>query len=151
MLKLRPIEFFLRALPESFLFIFAIYVFSKTNIDKKKYLVSSFLYAIVIYIIRLLPINYGVHTILGLMFLVLFITIYNKVDVIKTMRSTIIMFLIQFISEGINIFAISIIPNIDINKSFENPLAKTILGLPSLIIAAIAVYLFYLSTINKDV
>ena len=31
MLKLEPIEFFFRAIPEGFLFILAIYVFSKTK------------------------------------------------------------------------------------------------------------------------
>lgn len=151
MLKLKPIEFFLRALPESFLFMVAIYVFSKTNMEKKKYLVSSFLYAVVIYITRLLPINYGVHTILGLMLLLLLTILYNKIDVIKAMRSTIMIFLIQFISESINLFIINFIPNISINELFENPLIKTIIGLPSLIIATIVVYLFSLLSINEEV
>ena len=49
MLKLEPIEFFLRAIPEGFLIILGIYILSKTRIDKKKYLVSSIVYAITIF------------------------------------------------------------------------------------------------------
>ena len=44
MLKLTLLEFFLRGLPEGFLIIFAVYVFSKTVINIKRYIVSSIIY-----------------------------------------------------------------------------------------------------------
>jgi hypothetical protein len=147
MLKLQPIEFFLRAVPEGFLFIFAVYIFSKTNIIKKKYIVSSVLFAVIMFIVRLLPINYGVHTILGLMFLVILTSTYNKVDVIKSMRSALILVLIQFLTEGINILILNLIPNINIYTLVEDPIIKAIVGLPSLIMATLVVYIFY--AVNK--
>lgn len=150
MLKLHPIEFFLRAIPEGFLFVLAVYIFSKTKIDKRKYVVASIIYGGILYLVRLLPINYGVHTILALMFLVLFVTMYNKIDTIKVMRSVLIIFLIQFLTEGLNILVINLIPNINIDILFNDPIAKALLGLPSLIVAYSIIYLFYLLNKKKD-
>lgn len=150
MLRLHPIEFFLRAIPEGFLFIFAIYVFSKQKIDKKKYVISSLICSITIFSVRMLPINYGVHTILALLF-VLFLTItYSKIDVINAIRSTIIIYLIQFLAEGINMLIIQLIPNLDINNLFKDPIIKTILGLPSLIIVALLIFIFYKKNKKRD-
>ncbi|MCR1951711.1 MULTISPECIES: hypothetical protein [Clostridium] len=141
MLKLQPIEFFLRVLPEGFLFIFAIYVFSKVRINKKKYIVSSLILSTLIYIIRMLPISYGVHTILSMLFLVFFTMLYNKIDVARVIRSIIFIYVIQFLSEGINMVIIKLIPNFEM--LFKDPIYKTILGLPSLIIAGLIVLTFY--------
>ena len=142
MLKLKPIEFLLRGLPESFLFILAIYVFSKTKIDKNKYIISSLLYAISTYAIRLLPIDYGVHTILSLLFLGFLIIYYNKIDSIKALSSTIFIYLIQILSEGTNVLLLNIM-KIDINKLVSDPFTKTILGIPSLILSYLIVLIFY--------
>lgn len=148
MLKLQPIEFFLRAIPEGFLFIFAIYVFSKVKIDKKKYIISSLIFSSSVYIIRMLPISYGVHSILSMLFLVFFSILYNKIDVVKVIRSIILIYIIQFLSEGINMVIIKFIPNFEI--LFKDPIYKTILGLPSLIIAGLIVITFYIIFKKRD-
>ena len=141
MLKLKPIEFLLRGIPESFLFILAIYVFSKTKLDKNKYIISSLLYAISTYIIRLLPIDYGVHIILSVLFLLFILIIYNKFEVIVLIRSIIIMYLIQFVSEAINVAMLNII-GLDLDTLFENPVSKSVVGIPSLIISGMIIWSF---------
>ena len=151
MLKLQPIEFILRAIPESFLVIFAIYVFSTTTINKKKYIISSILFATIIFMVRLLPINYGVHTILALMLLLMLTTKYNKIDVMKSISSVLILVLIQFLAEAINILILNLTPNINIDILLEDPVFKTLLGLPSLIIISLIVYLFYKVNKKKEV
>lgn len=140
MLKLHPIEFFLRAIPEGFLFILAVYIFSKTRIDRKKYIVSSMIFAITMFMVRLLPIDYGIHTILSLIFLVLLTTTYNKIDAMQSMKSVLIVVLMQFIIEGINILILKLIPNINIESVFNNPVKKTLLGIPSLMMAYVVIW-----------
>lgn len=141
MLKLQPIEFLLRGIPESFLFILAIYVFSKTKLDKNKYIISSLLYATSTYIIRLLPIDYGVHMILSVLFLLFILIIYNKFEVIVSIRSIIIMYLIQFVSEAINVAMLNMI-GLDLDTLFKNPVNKSVIGIPSLIISGIIIWSF---------
>lgn len=149
MLKLQPIEFFFRAIPEGFLFVLAVYIFSKTAIDKRKYMICSGIFAIIMFMIRLLPIEYGIHTILSLILLVVLTTMYNKIDTMKAMKSVLIIVLMQFIIEGINILILNLIPNINIDSLFKDPISKTLLGMPSLFMAYLVVYLFYLISKRK--
>lgn len=108
MLKLSIVEFVARATPEAFLLIFAVYTFSNTKMNKN-YLLSSFLMLIMIFIIRSLPISYGIHTILSIMVLILLSYIINRIDVIRAVKSTIVTIILQLICEGTNIFIIQYI------------------------------------------
>lgn len=150
MLKLEPIEFLLRGIPEGFLYILGVYIFSRIKINQKKYLISSVITAAVITFIRLLPIDYGVHTILSILFIIFLSMLYNNIDPIKVIRATILTFIIQFLSEGINIVILSIIPNIDLDSLFNNAKIKNFLGIPSLIITLIVMILLNKIYKKKD-
>lgn len=143
MLELRPIEFLLRALPESFLVILAIYIFSKSNINKKKYFVTSIIFSLIIFVTRKLPISYGVHMILSVLILQVIIVAYNKIDAIKGIKSIIFIYLIQLISELLNVAILNLM-NINLEVLLLDPLYKTILGLPSLIITGIIILFIYI-------
>lgn len=150
MLQAEPIEFLLRGIPEGFLYILGVYIFSKIKIDKKKYMIASLITAVVVYCVRLLPIDYGVHTILTILFIIFLTIFYNNIDQIKVIRATIITFIIQFLSEGINMAVLKIIPNLDLNSLFSDAKIKTFLGIPSLIITLIVLILFYNIYKKKD-
>ena len=142
MLKLQPIEFILRAMPESFLVILAIYIFSKTKINKKKYIVTSIVFSTILYISRMLPIDYGVHMILSVLALLPIVMLYNKIDAIKGIKSIVFIYLIQLVSELINVVILKLV-NIDLEVLSMDGLYKTILGLPSLIITGVIVLIVY--------
>jgi hypothetical protein len=146
MLRLYPIEFFLRAIPESFIVIFAVYIFSKTEINKKKYLITSIMFSLIIYTARMLPISYGVHMILSVLILLFIIISYNKIDVISGIKSIIFTYLVQLISEAINVLILNLM-ELDLETLFKDPINKTLLGIPSLTITAIIISIFYI--INK--
>ena len=142
MLKLQPIEFILRAMPESFLVILAIYIFSKTKINKKKYVITSIVFSTILYISRMLPIDYGVHMILSVLALLAIVLFYNKIDAIKGIKSIVFIYLIQLVSELINVAILKLI-NIDLEVLSMDGLYKTVLGLPSLIITGVIVLIVY--------
>ena len=119
MLKLTLLEFFLRGLPEGFLIIFAVYAFSKTVINIKRYIVSSIIFVIAVYLIRLLPIQYGVHTILNIIVIIVLAVNINKIGIIKSIQASIMTIILEFICEGINIFIIKYIFKEDINVSIK--------------------------------
>ena len=66
MLKITLFEFIVRGIPEEFLFVFAVYTFTRTAINLKRYLIASFVFWISEYLIRSLPIQYGINTVIGL-------------------------------------------------------------------------------------
>lgn len=143
MLKLSLFEFFVRGIPEAFLVVLAAHIFSKTTIQKKGYITSSLLLAIIGYAIRCLPIQFGVNTILSLIVLIIIIVLVNKVDIIKSIQACIISMIFQFICEGINVFIIQFILGKDLNSIFNNPTLKTLYGLPSLLIFGCIVLAYY--------
>ena len=146
MLKLQPIEFILRTLPEGFLVIFAIYIFSRTNMNKIKYLITSTAFSLIVYFTRMLPINYGVHMILSVLILLFIIIYYNKIEVVAGIKSIILIYLIQLVSELINVLILNIL-RFDLEVLAVDPVYKTILGLPSLLITGLIVLMFYI--LNK--
>lgn len=148
MLKLQPIEFILRAMPESFLVIFAIYTFSNAKINKKKYLVTSIVFSFITYIARMLPISSGVHMILSILSILVIIVFYNKIEPVQGIKSIILMYLIQLISELINIFVLNLM-NVDLEVLLVDAVYKTILGIPSLIISGIIVFIIYKIKIKR--
>lgn len=143
MLRLTWFEFIVRGIPEQFLFVLAIYAFSKIRINLKKYLLSGVLASIMLYLVRLLPIQYGVHSLLSLVILIIIVSYINKIDIIKSIRSGIITFILCFICEGINLSFIQFILKKDLNNMLNNHIAKTLTGLPSLIVFGIIVIVYY--------
>lgn len=136
MLKLTMFEFVIRSIPEVFVFMFAAYAFSKTKIDKKIYILSSLLLAVAVFVIRALPINYGVHTILNISFMTIISNSINKIEIISSVKAAIIMAIILFASEGINVFILKFLLGDRLTMILSNPVLKTIYGLPSLLILA---------------
>lgn len=144
MLKLTLMEFFVRGLPEAFLFMFGVYAFSKGLINIKKYIISSVLYGFMAYMVRFLPIHYGVHTILNVFIIITLAVNINNIDLIASIRSAITVIILQFICEGINVLIIQYIFDVDINYVFNDPVLKTLYGIPSIIVFAIVAIAYYI-------
>lgn len=105
MLRLSIIELFLRLIPEGILYAFAMYAFTNTKkIDIKKILICGILLGISIYLIRFLPIHFGVHTILFLMIYIFISVKIIQVEVLNAIAYGLIMVITLFISEWINVF-----------------------------------------------
>lgn len=143
MLKLSLFEIIVRALPEEFLFVLSVHAFTKTGINLKKYLMSGSILWIMACLIRLLPIQYGINTILGLIVLIVLVSYINKIDIIKSIRAGIITMILGFVFEGINLLLIQFVLHKELQNIVGDPVLKTLYGLPSLIIFAIFVIVYY--------
>ncbi|ERK31722.1 hypothetical protein [Clostridium intestinale] len=137
------LELFARGIPEGVLFIFASYIFSRKKFNSKRVLVSIFLVALSGYLTRKLPIQPGVNSILNIFILVAINNNINKIEMIKSIRVSVIIFILQFICEAANIFLLQYLFGIDLNYVFSNSYLKTVYGIPSLFIAAVFVGVYY--------
>ncbi|HDI3053549.1 TPA: hypothetical protein PL550_003046 [Clostridium botulinum] len=140
----------MRLTPESFLLIFIVQAFSNSKISKNKYILSSILLATTIYSIRLLPIHYGVHTILNIIAIVLICIFINEVTPIKAISYSLILSIFLALSEALNLYFIYKIFGENVVDIFENPLKKRISGIPSMIMLIITV-LFIFKIKNRRV
>jgi len=143
MLNVTLLEFFLRGIPEAFLFVLSTHVFSKVLIDKKRYLLSSMLMAICVLGIKNLPIHFGVNTILSLITLIVLNVYLNKFEVIKAIHMGIITFIIGFMCEGLNVLLIQYILGFDMKNALQDNLLGIIYLSPSLIFLAVVVLIYY--------
>ncbi|MBY6880631.1 hypothetical protein EXM50_01425 [Clostridium botulinum] len=140
----------MRLTPESFLLIFIVQAFSNSKISKNKYILSSILLATTIYSIRLLPIHYGVNTILNIIAIVLICIFINEVTPIKAISYSLILSIFLALSEALNLYFIYKIFGENVVDIFENPLKKSISGIPSMIMLIITV-LFIFKIKNRRV
>jgi hypothetical protein len=143
MLKLSWFEIIVRGIPEEFLFVLAAHAFSKTGINLKKYLLSGALLWVIIYLIRILPIQLGIHTILALISLIVLVSFINKVDIVKSIRAGIITTILAFVFEGINISFIQFVLKKDLSTIVNDPISKTLYGMPSLMLFGIFIVVYY--------
>lgn len=143
MLKIGITELFVRTLPESFLVIFVIQAFSNSKMNKSKYVLSSILLSIIVYSIRLLPIHYGVHTILNLIAIILVCTFINEITTIKAITYSLILVSFLALSEALNLYFIYKIFGENIANTLKDPLKKCIYLMPSMIIFVIIVLFIF--------
>lgn len=134
MLHLSFLELIFRAIPESFALIFGMYIFSNIKIKLSNYIISSLILASSTYLVRFLPITYGMNTIISIIVLVGLAIYINNDNLLKAVRGGIISIIILFICEGINMFILQNIYGDGLIYIFKNPPVKIICGLPSLII-----------------
>ncbi len=143
MLKITLLEMLLRTIPEGIIIAFAICVFSNEIINRKKIIISGLIFGICIYFIRLLPISFGVHSILLIMIYILISTYYNNIKILKTISSSILSIIILSFFELVNFYMLVDIFNIPINVFLTSPIKKTIAGYPSLLLFFIVIFLSY--------
>ena len=143
MLKLTIMEFFVRAIPEMFTLVFAATMLAREKIDKKKYFITSIVLCLGVFLIRMLPISYGVHTILNIILMTILITVIGEINVVKSIKSSVVITMVMFICECINIAIISLVADINIEKVTGDPRLKTIYGYPSLIFFMLFTAIYY--------
>ena len=151
MLETQFIELILRGFPESFMLIFTAHLLFNKPIHKKPYIISSFLFGSLGFLVRFLPIHYGVHIVLNLFIYILILVNISNFELNKSISASIITFMLQITSEAINVMIIESFFMVDIKLIFSNPICKTLYGLPSLLIMAVCILLCYFFMRNRKV
>lgn len=135
---------FIRLFPEAFLFIYSIYRLTNTKPDYKMILKSSIIASCVIYVLRLLPIHFGVHTILAIMLYILLAVKINKIEIHKAIASTLVAMISLFISDFTIVLIYTKIFKLSSDIIFGQTWVATALGLPSLFIFYLIILLISL-------
>ncbi len=125
---------FIRIVPEAFLIMYSICLLTNSKIDFKKIFISAIIGGTGVYIARLMPIHFGVHTILASMLNILLAVKINNIKMHRAIAGTMISVILIFISDILivtiyaNVFELS--PDIIMGQS----VIAVIASFPSLII-----------------
>lgn len=143
LLRISLLEFILRIVPESFLSVLAIYLLNYKRINCQKYIVSSVFLALSVYLVRMLPINFGVHTIINIIILILITVSINKINTTKAISSVLKVIIAISICESINIVVLDKVMKFDLQIILNEPLSKMLYSAPSMVMFGIVILLFY--------
>lgn len=136
---------------QGFAFILGIYAFNRKKIEAKKFMIASIIFIVISYITRLLPINFGIHTILDLICIFLLGILFLKMSALVTIRSLLIITVILLITEMLNVFIMTNILGQEKFNSFMNDnIMKYIVGLPAAIIFAVLILISYMILVKKS-
>ena len=130
-----------RVIPESLLFAWAIYTLSHTKMHLKRYFLSVIIMVVLAYGINLLPIHYGVHTLLTMVGLIITNIVINKISTIKSIVVTFSTIIIEFICEIIDLLTLHYFFNVDTEYIASNAQLKILYGLPSLLLFLLTIFL----------
>jgi hypothetical protein len=68
---------------QAFIFVFGIYTFNRQKVEIKKYLLASIIVAAISFLVRQLPISFGVHTIFDMLASIIICISLLKMPAIK--------------------------------------------------------------------
>lgn len=131
-----------RTFHESLILVLSGVVLLGINIDKKRIFKDGIILGMIIGIIRLLPITFGVHSILSMISLCIILLRYDNNDIVKSMVSTCLVWISLALSECIYILISISFLNIKVERLTDNTtLQGAIITLPSLLIMFLIVLL----------
>lgn len=149
MLKVSFLELFFRGFPESILFIWAISLINMKKISKKVWILLSIFLSIIVYTVRLLPIQFGVHTLITVVFLIIATSYFIKLPLTSAISSSLIVITLLSICEFVNSAVLIYLFNIDILNLVNVPSKKILIYVPSLALFAIFILIF--NKFNKNI
>jgi hypothetical protein len=114
----------------------------------KIFLIGSSL-SIGAYLLRLLPITFGVHTIVILILLFFILNVFEKLDAITSINVSIFTFLILVLTETATIPLLMTVLNISKNKLMQDELLKIMVYFPHIILLFLIAYLIKYKKIIK--
>lgn len=140
-----------RIIPETLFFVWAFYTLSQTKIIIHRCFLSIIIMVVLICGIKLLPIHFGIHTLLVMVGIVIINIFINKIDIIQSIVITISVIIIEFISEIIDLFVIQYLFKVDTVYAFTSTELKILYSLPTFLFFTIFVIMlkFLMNKVKK--
>lgn len=148
MFRLTCVDFFFRLIPESLILMWGIHIFSRKTINMFRYILLSLILAISCFIIRCLPIYYGVHTDICIMLTIIIVMFIIDIPLIKSMQGAFLLYFMLSLSETISMLLLSNL-NTNTDISVLQPITRCLYGIPSLIIFIISIIILKFVLKNK--
>lgn len=130
---------FIRMIPESFFILLSVCLLTNSKINYKNIAIASIIGGVCVYLTRLMPIHFGVHTILGVMIHILLSNKFNYIKMQKAIFGALISIILIFISDIMLFTLYKSVLKLPFEILIGNSLLAVIATLPSLIIYYIMV------------
>lgn len=146
-MKLTLLELIIKGIPEAIIFTLGMYAFSKTKIRKetwKKFGAFALLMFVWTYLVRLLPINYGVNMMLVLIFTIFLGAMFLKIPLFQCVKASLLNAVAIVLGEGINFLLLQVVYGTQRTQEIiGDPFLKAINTIPSTIVFCIIIVIVY--------
>ena len=110
------------------------------DLNEKK----SILLSIFEYLVRQLPINYGVHTIINICTMIVIIKVFYNIDMLINIKAIMLCTIFMFICEALDMLLLNLVFGDKVQTLMNNYVTKIICGTPSLIFYLIIIWGVYI-------
>lgn len=132
-------EIIIKGIPEGLLFVYSVFVFTKTKFSVKQYLLTVLIFTLFVIMIKWLPIGSGANSMLYIIFLIVLMITMGKVPIQKAFVAVLITAVLIGISEFFNVVLLnSLYGKEQTVILISNPDTKIICGIPSTLIFALS-------------
>lgn len=125
---------FIRIIPEAFFVVLSICLLTNSKINYKNIATAAVIAGTCVYLTRLLPIHFGVHTVLGVVIYYLLAYKFNNIKMNKVLLGTMVSTILLFISDALLVAIYKNIFDLPVELLMGKTLYSLVITLPSLII-----------------
>jgi hypothetical protein len=109
-------------------------VFVGKRLEWKSIFTIGFIIAVAMYLIRLLPLAFGIHLIIATVILAILLNMYQKIRFSRCLLAALAAVLFLAVFETIGVFLLSSITGISFEQVMEDSTLKSIFGLPHILL-----------------
>ncbi|PWM45087.1 MAG: hypothetical protein DBX47_04820 [Clostridiales bacterium] len=135
------VELLARGIWEAGLFLYGTLLLAGTEIPKRKFILTAAVFSLIALAVRHLPISFGIHTMIIIVFLNLIVILLFNVTLEQTIKSSVIVTCIMFALEGLNGLVLQLIIG---KEEFFNicidQVSKVLYFTPSMFLFLIVIY-----------
>lgn len=136
MIDLTQVLYILRTLAEGIIAVLSVHMLSGKKTDWKKHILTGIMLGIIVYLIRQLPIHYGVHTIIILLIMIFIFIQLSKIPFYKAVASSIVFTMILYVSEIVTFLMYSIL-GYNVNDISPDTINGILFSIPPIMIALV--------------
>lgn len=138
-------EYILGYILQGFAFSLGIFAFSARKLEISKSIIAGVVITLFFYITRLLPIGFGIHTMINLLCMSVLAIFFLKIPAFAAIRSIIILLILVIMTELISVLLMTgILGQAVISNMMNDSLDKAIIALPSSILFAVFCVIAYI-------
>lgn len=149
-MKIPLIALILQGIPEQIAVVTLAFVIAKISIDWKKISLIGIILALSSYVLRLFPITFGIHTIVLIALLFIFLIKLNQINLNVALVASLISFLALIITETICIKILMSLFNITSAAIISNTVIRILISLPQVLIMFLLAYVIYNVRTSKE-
>ncbi len=128
------ITLFLQYIPESITLVFVALVLLRLKVKHTKIFGIGIIMGITTFVIRLLPVSFGFHTVLSLILLTAALSLICKTNGFKTFIAALKTYILLAVIEMVSINSFIYLTGYTIEDMGQNPIIRTLAVLPQIII-----------------